>query len=496
MMALRLLVKIDPAWVGGLNAKFWNRWTPSLIAVEFFVQYKERQVDILRYALRVTPASFADALVTSTEDQIARTGRTLEADELRQLIDEHSGPRLAALLKKRRLAARTFSNLLTPLLEIGFPTALKIAIASLHPRVRKSPVGLERALAAARALLAHAPRESWPYLWRAIRKDAEFGTLVLTDSYIDEAAIGAAKQLSGQALCELYLWLAARPDSKPGFPDEDIIPSPLQRLEYSIAETLVQRGTMDAIAALEQISKALPERTWVRHLILDARTHGLEHTWVPATLSDVLALDGPVLNRLVRTDAQLAAVVLESLDRLQQRLHGPNPVNFALWDRIAALGAWKPKEEERLSDLIADHLRIDIGGRGLVINREVEIHSRQKESPGEVPDIIVSTSVLSTDGRDPSTVSVVIEVKGSYHQQVCKAMATQLVGRYMRTSESTAGVYCVGWYGAPHVPSAGLGRGRKPLSLDEFQAALAAQARELSTDGRAVSSYVLDASLR
>lgn len=148
------------------------------------------------------------------------------------------------------------------------------------------------------------------------------------------------------------------------------------------------------------------------------------------------------------------------------------------------------------SDFIADHLNLDLAQHGFIINREVEIRAKQGGAPGEIPDILVSASVPGQDPGSNDTISVVVEVKGCWHDKVLTAMRAQLVERYLRTSRSHAGIYCVGWYMCPQWDTSDRRRNTVPeMTLDELRQTLSEQARELSDGTQSISAFVLDAAL-
>ena len=90
-------------------------------------------------------------------------------------------------------------------------------------------------------------------------------------------------------------------------------------------------------------------------------------------------------HRLVQTGDQLLAVVLESLERLQEELQGETPAIRFLWNEDPS--RLRPKEESALSDYVKRHLQRDLVQRAIVINREVEIRPAGP-GVGERTDII------------------------------------------------------------------------------------------------------------
>jgi hypothetical protein len=100
-----------------------------------------------------------------------------------------------------------------------------------------------------------------------------------------------------------------------------------------------------------------------------------------------------------------------------------------------------PKEEERLSDYISRYLQAALISKGIILHREVEIRR------GEETDIYVDAVVPNSAGGVSDRVSVIIEVKGCWNKKdLDTAMATQLVGRYLKDNRCQYGLYLIGWF--------------------------------------------------
>jgi len=180
--------------------------------------------------------------------------------------------------------------------------------------------------------------------------------------------------------------------------------------------------------------------------------------------------------------------VLESLRRYHDDLHGENPSNIFLWDQQRQKGTWCPKEENAVSDHIAQHLDRDLRQRGVVVNREVVI----RRKPGQRTDIHVD----AVDGQE--RLKVIIEVKGCWNPQVATAMQDQLKDRYLRENECSDGIYLVAWFDCPSWDPDDRRCADAAAwcsSIEEARKQLGVQARDLSTDGCSLAACVLDGRL-
>src|SRR5258708_37673741 len=162
--------------------------------------------------------------------------------------------------------------------------------------------------------------------------------------------------------------------------------------------------------------------------------------------------------RLAQNGEQLLAVVMESLVRLQETLHGETPARIFLWNELPAgdesQKRYRPKDENSLSDYIKLHLERDLKQRGIIVHREVEIRRAQGGKAGERTDLYVEAYVAGPGQMKIDTLTVIIEVKGCWHEKVESAMKTQLVDRYLKDTACRHGLYLVGWFNCPQWDSA------------------------------------------
>jgi hypothetical protein len=69
-------------------------------------------------------------------------------------------------------------------------------------------------------------------------------------------------------------------------------------------------------------------------------------------------------------------VLIESLQRLEEKLQGETPAAQFLWDQDG--GSYRPKDEKSFSDYVKIYLEDDLTVRGIIVNREVEIHRGER----------------------------------------------------------------------------------------------------------------------
>jgi hypothetical protein len=189
-------------------------------------------------------------------------------------------------------------------------------------------------------------------------------------------------------------------------------------------------------------------------------------------------------------------VLVESLKRLEAKLQGETPAAIDLWNEIEK-NVYSPKDENRFSDYVKRHLDEDLRQRGVIVNREVEIRRGERATPGERTDIHVDAVVRGPNGEIYDSVTVIIEVKGCWHQELNQAMKTQLVDRYLKDNRCQHGQYLVGWFNCDQWDNGDYRKGQAPkFNIDEARKQFDAQAAELSQQGTRVKALVINTALR
>lgn len=357
-------------------------------------------------------------------------------------------------------------------------------------------VRLDRRANAARGLLLYGPVDRGPSYWSFLEKDLDLAREVIEKCSVEGYAL--ARRFEPELLTAIYLWIdrygrAPLDPDKPRYSwwrdrDEGVHP-----IQDKIRDELVHKMSGGAEAALERLCREFPGDSVLREKLYYCREFSRARAWAPPSPREILELVGLQRRRLVRAERELLDVVLESMERLQQKLHGETlPVRF-LWNKDAS-DRFTPKDELHLSDWVKQHLADDLAGHRVVVNREVELRPSMPPREGERVDIWVDA--IAHRGGLEDRITVIIEVKLCKHRELWTAMEHQLVARYLAESRIHHGLYLVGWYACAHwneithFP----GEGRVPLT--RAREILEAQARSLSQNGVEVRAFVLDAALR
>ena len=495
--ALLVLRKEDPVTFERLPDSIWRTWAP--IVVSYYDSGVQQPDKVLHDEIAQICGAKAPQSVNDSLRVIFHKSEGLFV--LPQFVERawsYSVERcLCDEVSHTDIKANVASRLLDALLEHGCVDARSIALGIVGDTGKSRELRLE----AANVLLSHPSHDVWAMLRGLIQSAQEFAKDLLlrhADKHMHNPVLAA--QLTEESVADLYIWLeqtfpaATVPEHEGAHfvSSRDAIGS----YRDATLRVLQHRATPTAIKALETIHRRLPHLDWMPRAIARAKQILLRETWKPLTPSELLAVTSTNDQCLVRSAANLQDLVLESLEKLQQSLHGETPAVVDLWDEQTS-SKWRPKDENDLSNYVKRHLDADLRSRGIVSLREVEIRRGRDETPGERTDIHITGVVPGTSQGEYDQVRVIIEVKGMWHREMLTAMQDQLVNRYLMDNSCCHGIYLVGWYVCQQWDEADdRRRTSRRRSLDDLTQQLSEQADGLSNDSMCIKSFVLDASLR
>jgi hypothetical protein len=227
---------------------------------------------------------------------------------------------------------------------------------------------------------------------------------------------------------------------------------------------------------------------WLRWSLHECQALYRHNTWLPPAPREIFALTENRSSVLVRSGEELLEIIIVSLRRLEQKLHGVTPMARFLWNGD------RPKDENDFSDYVENHLKEDLKGRGIVANREVEFRRLSQSGVGEKTDIVVDAIRKNNGGFE--SITVVIESKGCWHKELQTAMESQLLQRYLIDDQHRHGLYLIGWFSCDQWSDSDYRKMKTPeMTIDEAQAFYDKQAAGLSNEGRLLRALVLNAAL-
>ncbi|WP_434391362.1 NACHT domain-containing protein [Melittangium boletus] len=402
-------------------------------------------------------------------------------------------------LRDTSLDRAKHDQLLRVLLRHGDPEARRHAESRLTSAQEPS-----RRIRLAALMLLDDPSGCWRIVWPLIQQDVELGRSVLDEVARKEGVAAIiARVFSLDQLVDLYVWIEQHGGTRDPTGGEGRFDQVMTRhsLQGACWAVFMDAGTSSLVSlcrALDRLHQELPRPldARVEVALVHAQEALRQASWNPPSPAELLRLLDSRQARVVQSGAQLLDVLLESLARLQEELHGETPALGFLWNEWTQDGRvhLKPKEENDLSDWVKRHLEKDLVDRRLIVNREVEIRATEQARPGQRVDLRVDALARSPEGQE-ERISVIIEVKGCWNRGTWSAMREQLVERYLAENTCRHGLYLVGWYAcsawdATTYPEEGR------VSLERARQVLDRQAQELSRGPTLVRAFVLDAAFR
>jgi len=483
--ALRLLLQEAPDFIFTLPTDVWKRWAPIILAypTSSGIGDENPHRELVKLAYGHAPDDIIRALLVMIDKQNEEHDHIFITRKVECCWDDRLADALLKKAKDEKLKPECMGSLLGDLLDHDVDEAKVFAELLVPLPLPSSEDTRNRAIAAARVLMIHADDAGWSVVGPAIREDTEFGREVI--SAVAHNAESIWKRLTEEQLADLYLWIVRECP-----PAEEEAKEDFTYFIDSIPCYLKERGTHPACEAIQRISHELPELGWLKWTLWEARNNTRRCTWLSPQPADILEIAGDSQKCLVQSGDQLLDVLIESLKRLEEELQGETPAARDIWDRTDT-NMYKPIGENGFSEYVKRHFDKDLKKRGVISNREVEIHRWERT------DIHVDAVVRGSNGKNHDSVSVIIEVKGCWHKERNTAMKTQLVDRYLKDNPCQHGMYLVGWFNCDQWDDEDYRKkGCPKYSIDKARKQFDAQAAELSQQGTRIKAFVMNTALR
>lgn len=506
LLALSLLTVASHPESGDLDEDRWAGLALALIFVFAAPADHELRSRLLATGIQNSGTRVEEAL-PGLLDQLDQNGLTTALSRLGPALTPGLTARLREWAQSPSRAIELWEPVMDTLAQRGDPEALA-TLRGVIPLARDqydSDTGGHRRqqwLSAASILARHDTATSWAAIYAVITAIPELARQFL-DRLADHSGLGGwpmdMDALTPEQMADLYDLTAAHgPDpgtellsrSGAGYfgPDQK-----LERMRSQLPQIISARMTQQASDQLRALADRYPDHWQLTEL---ARMHARERAaqaWRPLGLEDLLKLADNGVLRLVRDEHQLREVVTESLLRLQHLLSRPNGWVTLLWHKNNqnAAGGWWPAWEEDLSDLIATFLQHDQAERQVIVNREVQI--LRPGLNGRRTDIHVQANPR-TPAPELEPLTVIIECKGCWNDDLTTALANQLVSQYLSTPGRNAGIYLVGYFDNPRWDhTAHPGREHTQHELEDIRAQQDNIAREQAAQKSvSVTAFILD----
>ena len=258
------------------------------------------------------------------------------------------------------------------------------------------------------------------------------------------------------------------------------------------------RKTESALTALKALEANLGEKyPWLRRPRSSVERAYRRSNWKPIPPCAVAQLLLSNDKRLVRSEADAVEGIVAAIQLFEDSLRHESPPSLEdLWNTPTGLPP-TPKSEERISDKLCGAVRRYFEDRAVTADREVQIRRRFVPTsyggePGSRTDIKVS--IPAQGGETGAPIVVPIEVKRSDNPEAkTTGLPEQLFGRYMSELGTDVGVFVVVWLTAPTLST------HSPVwsSIQDARGHLENQVEAIrdSSDGVQIKAIVVDASL-
>ena len=500
--ALLIVESFDPDFLHSLSAERWANVAPAILGFPTSSGFGIESEEAQRRLAGVAYAQAPDAVIAAIVKLIDRENADEQSHHLYILQrvgacwDEKLAKRLFEKAQDRALNPTCLGELLAELIRHGCVEA--VAYAQSLVVSRDTPESRKYAHEAAVILWLNDHDKGWSVLWPQFETDRAFFREVIADAVQRGGFHHLPTALSEQQLADLFVMLSQEfPQELDSDRDGAVFVGRLgsvQSFRDGILSLLSHRGTLAACSEIERIRAAVPGIEHLDWVARSARRTMLQSTWTPLTINQARELTQRPGARLVRGGRDLQQVVLESIKRLEKRLHGETPAARDVWDYLGD-EKWKPVDENAFSDYIKRHLDVDLKSSGIVALREVEIR-RGYDKSGERTDLYVAAVRLDEPSGSYETFRVILEVKGCWHPELTTAMKSQLKDRYLKDNDCEYGMYVVGWFVCNSWSTSDPRWAKTPnWTIDAARAFFDEQKRQLSDEQAVLESLVVDASL-
>jgi len=494
--ALDLLQRTEPEFIELIEQKVWQKWAHAILAFPITSStITETHKKLIKIAYTNAPEEIIKNLMLIVDKENEKNGHIFITDIVENCWDDRLSEAILLKLKDMKFKTQSFDSLLSNLLKHQDIKSIEYAKHVLLLKINAEGVKRERAVISAANLLIYCTDEAWSAVWPIFQKDYLFGKSVITKiahSY-SRGQSNFYINLDENTIAELYMWMVKQypysedPDrNKTGFYSAR---DHISDWRDSLLGHLKTIGTKSACEAIQRIKNEFPELDWLKWTLYNAKNNFRMKSWQPPKPKEILRLSSNRELRIIQSCSDLLNILIESLNRLNAKLRNEIPASKFLWNEDPQdKNKIRPKDEESLSDFVKLHFEEDLNRKGIVINREVKIRKGKT-------DIYVDAIIKRTNNNEYDIISVVIETKCCWNQEIKKAMETQLLNKYMKNSRLDYGIYLVGWFNSEKWDSDDKKRKRVPdISIENAEKMFSDQAIELSKDQKQIKSYVLDIS--
>lgn len=439
---LRFLAQVDIESLKNLDKSIWEKWTLPLLFYPTFNHDDETHQTLFFESSVSAQTVFRESVKKIVmREASSNDGHILILDSLNLLMSLDFAQEIYTFVKSQDIPIKGYINILGKLLRFGVSSVEDELKQFLALPISENPEERNKTILAINCLMANSKSGAWDIIFPILTKDKEFGKEVFLNNKTISFGFERGEflgKLNESDLAKFYVWLVET------FPYEEdrhgggwVGPKEeAEQLRSSALSSLIGRGTHEACDGIIYAISKLPQHKFLKTQLLEAQNRVRLTQWKSPSANGILNIVQDAEKRIVRNYEELVEVVVDSLKRFEHSLHCETPAIADLWntDRV------RPKNEDEYSDRVKRFLDNDLRKRGIIVNREVEI---RRTPEGSETDIHIN-AITQTKTGSLDKLTVIVETKGCWHDELYSAMETQLAQKYLKDNQSKYGVYLVG----------------------------------------------------
>jgi glycosyltransferase involved in cell wall biosynthesis len=329
--AVRLIFSEDHNLFLQLDKNVWRKWAASIIGVSFNDDQEAREVrtQMFQRCYELAPTQVLSVI----QRLLSKADSAFDVKNLLGLVGKSFDEKLGNLLWRflgQTSAGEAPKPIIRYLVQIGYAPAVQLTVDLFNradPAVGSQIPGTEEFVVAAAALIQRDANSVWSYFCNLRDRDERLAIQILgsiegVNSYGDAEFY---RDLSETQLADFYVWLyrhiPAPNEERNGEAHYLGFEHHIDQLRTSILRNLIGRGTPASVAGVQEIASKLPEATWLRWQVVDARQELAAKSWKRLNPAEVIAAISsyrpmPVV-RSTKEVIKAAAIALENATQVQ-----------------------------------------------------------------------------------------------------------------------------------------------------------------------------------
>ena len=478
-----------------------GKWIEAILGI--WDSSSDHTKDLFALAYRINPSQIIHGWIREIWRDSERHGHPFAIRRAEMCFDDKLASELTELIKTLK-DPKSVRMAIYELKDLNKRLAGELAVYLLQRETRTRRPNERMLEALIIAGLGTGSRQVWRLAFPVLSSQPELAkrAMLSVANDADSRNTNLCEELSEDEIGDFYLLLcrlfpnSEDPEERSGFvtPRREMV-----HFRSGVVETLGSRSSLAAVAQLNRLAKALPDQaTWLLYRSQQTLSAVRRNEWQPLPLPDLAVVLSNDRKRIIRDNGDLMNLVLESLEDLQRHLTGISlPAVEDLWQWEGAglkRKNFRHKDEEAVSDYVARCLRDRIGPSSkVVVNREVQPRRGQRT------DILVEAWSHSPNGRNrqEAPLSVTIEVKGCWNDEIKTGAKSQLLDRYLRPFGRTHGIFLVAWFHSPGHAKLDPNQTTelKHQTMAHAEQAVAAYVQPAQISGFTIAPFVLDCRL-